>query len=293
MPITHLSASTPRRSNAIFISTIVLFTLALIFSGHFQIAFFVGLMAFLVLGLTAYLSIYSFIPELTIDQMTRLIWNPSNWGNGIEKNCFRILDGKFPDQPEILQQHQSLWILQIDPSSLVVIHHPSFGCQLLFPGIHIINKSAAICAVFSLAPQKVVFGPESEMMLYGKKGGEGLADYHVRFNKARITASTSGDGQGLLPRFEVYYRIDFENHEPEILKQANRFLGQLNQITPVLFNKFLEDQLQKLIMDEWNAKIMGKLSSEIISETPYQLFQEEQSRFGLVFKVYVCAVYKE
>jgi len=131
------------------------------------------------------------------------------------------------------------------------------------------------------------------MSLSSKKSGEGLADYHARISKARKTAASTTDGKILAPKFEVYYRIDAKKHAQDILQLINRYANPVTSSGSIMTMKFIEDLLLKLIMEEWKVIAAAKSSSDIIHMTPFKLFQEERTKFGLVYQAYVCEVFGE
>ena len=289
--LTHNSA--PKKSTAIFLLVFFLFILILIFSGLSQIALLVGLLSIFIFFVCSFVVIRFLIPELTGKQVIRLISETTYWRSNIRKPLLSIVDGQLSEEQQLPSQQKHSWVTHIDPSSMAFIFRPSLGCELLSQGIHIIKKGTTLCAAFSLAPQKVVFGPANEITLSEKKGGEGLADYHSRISKARKTAASATDGKTLLPKIEVYYRIDAEKHAQEILQLMNRHVSQSISSGTIMTMKFLDDLLFKLIMEEWKVIAAAKPSSDIIRKTPFKLFQEERTKFGLVYQAYVCEIFGE
>lgn len=293
MPSNQSHTSVPKRRKAVFQFVLLFFLFSLALSGFPLIALFVGFLSISTFFLFSFFSLRSLTPELTRKQVTSLISDPSYWRNPVNKSILNVLNGDVSGESPLPTQQKSSWILHVDPSSAAVIYRPSIGCELLCSGIHAIKKDTTLCAAFPLFPQKVVFGPESETSLAPKKGGEGLADYHARISKAGKTVKTTIDGITIISKLEVFYRIDIEKHRQELLQLVTKHVNQISASGSIMTKKFLEDQLLKTILEEWENIAITKTFSNINSSVPFKLFQEERSKYGLVYQAFVREVYKE
>jgi hypothetical protein len=184
-------------------------------------------------------------------------------------------------------------ILHIDQYSAVISLDQKSNYKLMLTGIHELPPTTSLYAVLPTTPQRIIFGPDTFDSLSKTRSGEGLADFHVRVNAAKMTATVAADGIVVYPKFECFYRIDIDHLNDGILNLIKHLAEQEKGVSPALQADYLQKFIFKLIMNQWEKTCTGKSSGLLLEQVPAKLFVDEFKKNGLSGWVYVSEIFQE
>lgn len=234
-----------------------------------------------------------FLPELPTDTLFKLLVKTIAQRFSSHKPLIHIVNETIGGDQTLPTKRKTGVIIHVDKNSAVISFDQKSGYKLMLTGIHILPRSAILCAVLPTYLQRVIFGPESAASLSIARSGESLADFHIRVNTVSKTATKTADGLVVFPKFECFYRINIDQHNEEILALINRALEQNNTTQTLLKKDFLQNVLFSQIMNQWRKISAGKTSEQLVDEGPYRLSQDGFAKIGLSALVYVSEIFRE
>lgn len=279
-------------SKVFYLILITTLSFLLFFNGFLGIAILIIVVSLAFILISTALFTHGFVPELSSHTLINIMGNTISHGRSSHKSIIQIVDGKIMDDWAFPTKRYSNSILHIDPVSVVICHDQKTGFYLLHPGIHNLPRTASLSAVFPITPQKVIFGPESADSLSKARRGEGLADFHVRVNAAKMTATQTADGIVVYPYFECFYKMDIDHSDEGILALTKYLIEEKNNSAPVLHADSIQKHLFNLVMNNWEKFSAGKTSGQLIQDVPYKLRLDHDPKTGLPCQVFVTKIFR-
>lgn len=209
------------------------------------------------------------------------------------ETIINIKNGEINGDQTIPIKRKTAGILHIDQNSAVVSFAQKTGYKLMLAGIHDLPRAAFLCAVLPLYSQRAIFGPVSADSLSLVRSGEGLADFHVRLNTAKLTATKAANGIVVYPKFECFYRIDIAQQKDEFLEFIKHSYEPDKDSLSTITSEFLQKYLCILVMNHWGKVCSGKTSRQLMNEIPFKLFPDGFAKNGLAGQVFVSEIFLE
>jgi hypothetical protein len=287
--------SKPRRSHWIeytFFFLLLTISLLLILNGFVGLALLVFFGSFSIVWFTTAWFTKILIPEISYAQILK-IQTSAFFSKSLGKPGFiKVINGQLENETFDLNPHKGPAILAIDQKSAAIVINTKKEFRILLPGIHPLARTSTLFSVFSTTPQKVTFGQESQDDLSPQGNTEGMADYHVRINKAKRTRTLSSDAVTIFPKIEVFYTFDVYHQANEVLSMVIGESGH-HISSSLRANKSIEEVVFQSTMSEWKNFSSGKTAGQLCSEVPHRLFPNGIPIRGLAGMGYISGIYSE
>lgn len=234
-----------------------------------------------------------YLPEVPFNILMKILGKTITQRFSPHESIIHIVNGKINGSLTLPAKRKTNRILHIDQYSAVISHDQKSGYKLMLTGIHDLPRTASLCAVLPTTPQRIIFGPESLDSLSRARSGEGLADFHVRVNAAKMTATVTADGIVVYPKFECFYRIDIDHRDEGILDLIKHLAEQDKGPSLNLQADYLQKFIFKLIMKQWEKTCANKSSGLLLNQVPFRLFVDAFAKNGLSGLVFVSEIFQE
>ena len=268
-------------------------SLLLFVSGYLGLALTLILMSLATLFFSTVLFTHYYLPEVPFNMVMNILGKTITQRVSSNELMINIVSGKINGDLTLPTKGKTNGILNIDLNSAAISLDQKTGYKQMHTGIHDLPRTASLCAVLPTFPQRFIFGPESSDSLSTPQSGEGLADFHVRINSAKKTATVAADGIVVYPKFECYYKIDNGHLNEGILALYKRDVEQNKISMPTLQVDFIQKFVYKLIMSQWEKVCSGKTSKQLVGEVPFRLFPDVFEKNGLSGVIFVSEIFLE